>query len=124
MIPVNRIKRWPFPGVPLNDAIGKDPLGKAEGLRGPDGELPSVHGALTKALGEREGARVFSLLRDLATEQAKTTGGIPCICFKDEMGEFASFEEDGVEEVVEDDAEDESQLDAGEGPDEEEGSQG
>lgn len=119
MIPVNRIKRWPFPGVLFNDRLSKE-----TGLRGPDGELPSLYGVLTQALGEREGARVFSLIRDLANEQAKTTGGIPCICFKDEMGEFASFEEDGEEEVVEDDAEDEGKPDEGQTPDEADEAQG
>lgn len=82
MIPVNRIKRWPFPAS----------------SQSPDQELPSLYGALTYVLGDTEGARIFDFIKRLAAEQVTKTGGIPCILFKDEMGEFASFQADGDED--------------------------
>lgn len=98
MTPVNRIKRWPFPGNPVLNATGD-----GEELRVDGEELLSVYGALTSAIGTRDGKRVFEFLKRLATDAAKKHGGgIPCISFHDAMGEFASILPDGEEEIVED----------------------
>ena len=102
MIPVNRIKRWPFPGNPVLNT-----LGDAEELRVEGEEMLSVFGALTLALGERDGKKVFVFLKRLASESAERAGGgVPCILFKDAMGEFIGIEEGGDEEVAEDDGTD------------------
>ncbi|MEX0671678.1 MAG: hypothetical protein WD060_14605 [Pirellulales bacterium] len=53
MIPVNRIKRWPFPGNPALNT-----LGDAEELRVEGEEMLSVFGTLTMALGNRDGTKV------------------------------------------------------------------
>jgi len=99
MTPVNRIKRWPFPGNSIPAAMND-----GEELRVDGAELLSVYGALTSAIGRRDGRRVFEFLKRLATEAArKHGGGIPCISFHDAMGEFASILPDGDEEIVEDD---------------------
>jgi len=90
MIPVNRIKRWPFPGNPVLNT-----LADAEELRVEGEEMLSVFGALTMALGNRDGKKVFEFLRRIASESAERAGGgVPCIYFKDSMGEFISIEED------------------------------
>lgn len=98
MNPINRIKRWPFPGNPVLNT-----LGDGEELRVEGEEMLSVSGALRMALGERDGRRIFNFLKRLAAESAtKTGGGIPCITFKDAEGDFASIVEDGDEEEVDD----------------------
>jgi len=90
MIPVNRIKRWPFPGNPALNTLGEN-----EELRVEGEEMLSVFGALTMALGNRDGKKVFEFLKRLASESAERAGaGVPCIYFKDAMGEFISIEED------------------------------
>lgn len=96
MIPVNRLKRWPFP-----EAAGPDMLGAGEELRVEGEELLSVYGALTMALGKRDGARVFMFLKRLAAEAAeRMEGGTPCIYFGDPMGEFGGVVEVGDEETL------------------------
>lgn len=97
MIPINRIKRWPFPGNPVLNTLADD-----ESLRVPGEEMLSLYGALTLALGPRDGKKVFEFIKRLAYDHAQRAGGIPCICFKDEMGEFAGFEEDANEEEAND----------------------
>jgi len=63
----------------------------------------SVFGALTMAIGNRDGRKVFEFLKRLASESAERAGGgVPCIYFKDAMGEFISIEEDGQESGDED----------------------
>jgi hypothetical protein len=89
MIPTNRIKRWPFPGNPALNTLGDD-----EELRVEGEEMLSVFGALTMALGNRDGKKVFEFLKRLASASAERAGaGVPCISFKDAMGEFISIEE-------------------------------
>lgn len=92
MIPVNRIKRWPFPGNPVLNTLADN-----EELRVPGEEMLSVYGALATAIGRRDGKKVFEFLKRLASEAAARSGGIPCIIFKDAMGEFIGIEEDGDE---------------------------
>ena len=93
MIPVNRIKRWPFPGNPVLNT-----LAASEELRVEGEEMLSVYGALTMALGNRDGKKVFEFLKRIASETAERAGGgVPCIYFKDSMGEFIGIEEGGQE---------------------------
>jgi len=88
MIPVNRIKRWPFPGNAVLNT-----LAEAEELRVEGEEMLSVFGALTMALGNRDGKKVFEFLKRLASESAERAGGgVPCIYFKDSMGEFIGID--------------------------------
>jgi hypothetical protein len=90
MIPVNRIKRWPFPGNPALNTLGEN-----EELRVEGEEMLSVFGALTIALGNRDGKKVFEFLKRIASETAEREGGgVPCIYFKDSMGEFIGIEEE------------------------------
>jgi len=98
MIPKNRIKRWPFPGNPALNTLGDD-----EELRVEGEEMLSVFGALTMALGNRDGKKVFAFLKRLASASAERAGaGVPCIYFKDAMGEFVSIEEDDDDSGSED----------------------
>jgi hypothetical protein len=98
MIPVNRIKRWPFPGNPALNTLGEN-----EELRVEGEEMLSVFGALTMALGNRDGKKVFEFLKRIASETAERAGGgVPCIYFKDAMGEFIGIEEDLQESGDED----------------------
>lgn len=100
MVPINRLKRWPFPGSLPPDAV---PLRRAM-MTDDDPKAPSVYGALATAFGEVTGAMVFELLKRLAAEEAdKLGGGTPCISFHDELGEFASMIEDEDEEITEHD---------------------
>jgi hypothetical protein len=92
MIPVNRIKRWPFPG---NPAINT--LTDAEEVRVDGEEMLSVYGALTMALGFRDGKKIFDYLKRLATQAAEQAGGVPCIFFEDAMGEFGGAAEQADE---------------------------
>jgi len=99
MIPVNRIARWPFPGNTVLNTMGD-----AEELRVDGEEMLSVYGALTMAIGQRDGKRVCDFLRRLAADAAKRSGGgAPCIFFQDTMGEFGGVVVEGEEEIVEDD---------------------
>jgi hypothetical protein len=98
MIPINRLKRWPFPESRPPDAVSLE----VEMAIDDDAAALTVRGALTNALGEASGAMVFELLRRLATDEAeKLGGGVPCISFNDEKGQFASIVTDGEGEVVE-----------------------
>jgi hypothetical protein len=89
MIPVNRITRWPFPGNPVLNT-----LVETEELRVPGEEMLNVYGALTLAIGSRDGKKIFNYIKRLATEAAEKTGGIPCIYFKNPKGEFVGVHED------------------------------
>jgi hypothetical protein len=92
MIPVNRIKRWPFPGNSVLNTLGEN-----EELRVEGEEMLSVFGALTMAVGERDGRKIFNFLKRLATEAAAQAGGVPCIFFEDTMGEFGGISDQADE---------------------------
>ncbi len=111
MIPHNRIERWPFPGNPVLNTMGD-----TEELRVDGEEMLSVYGALTLAIGLRDGKRVFEFLKRLAADAAKRCGGgDPCIYFHDPMGEFGGVIAKGEDEIVEDDVgEPESDSESGE----------
>jgi len=98
MIPINRITRWPFPGNPVLNT-----LADAEELRVEGEEMLSLFGALTLAIGTRDGKKVFEFLKRLASESAERSGGgVPCIYFKDCMGEFVGIEAEDAEAEDED----------------------
>jgi hypothetical protein len=113
MIPINRLERWPFPGNLPPGAVGR--VGE---LTIDDGVL-SVYGTLLVAFGEATGAMVFELLKRLATAEAeKLGGGVPCISFDDELGEFASIRMDEEDDVADDDeawTDSDDEWEAGEG---------
>ncbi len=100
MIPINRLERWLFPENRPPDAVSLE----VEMAIDDDAAALTVRDALTNALGEASGAMVFALLKRLATDEAeKLGGGVPCISFSDEKGQFASIVTDGEGEVVEED---------------------
>jgi hypothetical protein len=69
-------------------------LVETEELRVPGEEMLNVYGALTLAIGSRDGKKIFNYIKRLATEAAEKTGGIPCIYFKNPKGEFVGVHED------------------------------
>lgn len=98
MIPINRRERCPVPGHLPPDAVGFG----GEKVTDDHVDAPNVYDALKTALGEASGALVFELLKRLAADAAKELGGgIPCISFNDELGQFASIVADGEEEIIE-----------------------
>lgn len=111
MVPINRIKRWPFPGNVVLNTLADD-----EQLRVPGEEMLSLYGALTTAIGLRDGRKVFDFLKRLASEAAERSSGVPCIFFKDEMGEFVGLEVDASEHREQDDG-DGGDSEAESGPD-------